>query len=135
MSKTPPRQSLPAIPARHIPLAEELIYWPLVRWPTWSFFSRVWLKVEGPLPHSADGPLIVYLNHPSWWDGYVAFWLHREVLRRRFEPYLMMDERQLQSFRFFAWIGVFSVNLGDPRKAVIAVNYIARVLRERRNRV
>lgn len=133
MSKPQP-QALPAIPARHNRLAASLIYWLLVRWPTWSQFDRVWLKIEGPLPTPEHGPLICYLNHPSWWDGYAAFWLARAVLDRRFEHYLMMDERQLRSYRFFAWAGVFSVSLTDPRAARTSVHYIGRRLAERRNR-
>lgn len=124
----------PAIIARHNPLAEELIYRLLVQWPLWSQFSRVWLKIDGPLPNPAQGPAICYLNHPAWWDGYVAMLLHRAVFRRSFEGYLMMDERQLRQFRFFTWLGVFSVSRTDAREAARSVAYIARLLAERRDR-
>lgn len=125
---------LPAIPARHSRVAEELIYRALVRWPLWSSFDRIWLKIDGPLPHPADGPLICVMNHPSWWDGYVALLLHRAVFRRTFQNFLMMDERQLKRFVFFSWIGVFSVSLTDGRAAARSVAYAARQLRERRDR-
>lgn len=124
----------PRIPAGHHRLAEELIYRLLVQWPTWSQFDRVWLKVEGELPTPGHGPLISYMSHPSWWDGYMAFLLHREVFRRGFENYLMMDERQLKSYRFFSWIGVFSVSLTEPHEAARSVAYIGRLLCERRDR-
>lgn len=124
----------PHIPAHHSRIAEEAIYRLLVQWPTWTQFDRVWLKIEGPLPRPADGPLIGYLNHPSWWDGYMAFLLHRELFRRAYENYLMMDERQLRLYRFFSWIGVFSVSLTDHREAARSVTYIGRRLRERRDR-
>ncbi|MEM8532168.1 MAG: lysophospholipid acyltransferase family protein [Chloroflexota bacterium] len=129
-----PQTNLPAITAHHNRLAEEVIYRLLVQLPARFTFSRVWLKIEGPLPHPADGPLIGYLNHPSWWDGYATFFLHREIFRRRFIPYLMMDERQLRAYRFFSWIGVFSVNLRDRAKTDQSTQYIARLLRERRDR-
>jgi len=132
--RMPNTDATPRIPARHSRLAEELIYRLLVRWPVWSQFDRVWLKIEGELPTPGHGPLIGYLSHPSWWDGYMAFLLHREVLRRGFESYLMMDERQLSSYRFFSWIGVFSVSLTDAREALRSVAYIGRLLRERRDR-
>lgn len=124
----------PAIPARHNRLLAELVYWLLVRWSVWSHFDRVWLKIEGPLPHPADGPLIAYLNHPSWWDGYMAFILSRVVLRDRFAGYLMMDERELRRYRLFAWCGCFSVDRADTRSAARSVAYIGRLLRERRDR-
>jgi 1-acyl-sn-glycerol-3-phosphate acyltransferase len=125
---------LPAIPARRNRLGEALIYWALVRWAVWSHFDRVWLKVEGPLPHPADGPLIIYSNHPSWWDGYMCFLLTRMVLRGRFEAYLMMEEPQLRRYRFFTWAGCFSVDRDAPRSAARSVAYIGRLLAARRAR-
>src|ERR1043165_8852340 len=104
------KPDLPTIAAGHHPLGAALVYWALVRWGIWSHFDRVWLKVVGPLPHAADGPLIVYLNHPSWWDGYMCFLLNRVVLRDRFQGYLMMEEPELRRYRFFAWAGCFSVD-------------------------
>lgn len=124
----------PLIPASHNRLAEEIIYCWLVKRPAQASFARIWLKIEGPLPHPADGPVIAYVNHTSWWDGYMALIMHREVFRRRFENYLMMDERQLQRYRFFSWIGVFSVSLTNARDALRSVNYIAALLRQRRDR-
>jgi hypothetical protein len=41
--------------------------------------------VRGALPRPGDGPLIVYLNHPGWWDGYMCFLIARELLRGRFD--------------------------------------------------
>lgn len=125
---------LPAIPANHNRLGEELVYRLLVELPMRRQFSRVWLKVEGPLPDPANGPLICYMTHPSWWDGYVALLLHRQVFRRTFEGYLMMDERQLRRYRFFTWLGVFSVSLTDRHEAARSLAYIAGKLAERRDR-
>src|SRR5262245_14366401 len=130
----PPRAAQPAIPARHNAVMEGLIYRFLVRRSVWSHFERVWLKVEGPLPHPADGPLIVYLNHPAWWDGYMAFILSREVLHGRFRSYLMMEERELRRYRFFAWCGCFSVERENARSAVGSLLYISHILAQRRSR-
>lgn len=124
---------LPAIPARHSWLGAQFVYWLLVRYAVWQQFDRVWLKVAGALPTPEHGPLIVYLNHSSWWDGYVAAILHREVLRQRFTAYVMMDEQQLKQYRFFSWIGAFSVDRAHPRRAWASVQYIGRLLAERRD--
>jgi 1-acyl-sn-glycerol-3-phosphate acyltransferase len=125
---------LPAIPARRNRAGEALIYWALVRWGVWSHFDRVWLKLAGPLPHPADGPLIAYPNHPSWWDGYMCFLLNRLLLCERFEGYLMMEEPELRRYRFFTWAGCFSVDRHDARSAARSVAYISRLLGERRDR-
>jgi hypothetical protein len=125
---------LPAIPARRSRLGGELIYRALVRWAVWSYFDCVRLQVVGPLPHPADGPLIIYLNHPSWWDGYMCLLLSRMVLRSRFESFLMMEEPELRRYRFFTWAGCFSVDRQDARSAARSVAYIGRLLAEQRAR-
>lgn len=130
---TPP--DLPPIPARHNALGDALVYWGLVRSAVWSHFDRVWLKLEGDVPRPADGPLIVYMNHPSWWDGYMAFLLDRLVLGRGFQGFSMMEEAQLRRYRFFSWSGAFSVHRQDARSAMRSVAYAARLLAERRDRV
>ena len=67
----------PAIPAARNRIGKELIYRLMVLLACWGAFHKVWLKVEGPLPHPADGPMVVYMNHPGWWDGYMAFLLDK----------------------------------------------------------
>jgi 1-acyl-sn-glycerol-3-phosphate acyltransferase len=124
----------PSIRARHSRAGDALIYWALVRSAIWSHFARVWLRVEGSIPTPADGPLIFYLNHPSWWDGYMAHVLNRVVLRHRFQGFCMMDEHELQRYRFFTWIGAFSVNRQDARSALGSVAYISRLLDARPDR-
>jgi chlorobactene lauroyltransferase len=124
----------PAIPARRNRLGKELIYRTLVLPACWSMFSRVWLKVEGPLPHPADGPLVVYMNHPGWWDGYMAFLLDKRVFRERLQSYIMMEEKQLRAYRFFTLCGAFSVDR-RPGEAERSIGYISRLLRERRDRI
>ncbi|WP_187830418.1 lysophospholipid acyltransferase family protein [Siccirubricoccus phaeus] len=55
-----------------------------------------------------DGPLVVYANHPSWWDG-VAFLLLADALfpgRRMMTP---MDAEALAKYGFMRRIGVFGV--------------------------
>ncbi|HEX5691740.1 MAG TPA: lysophospholipid acyltransferase family protein [Roseiflexaceae bacterium] len=128
------RSELPAIPARRNWAGDELIYRALVRWGVWSHFDRVWLKTVGPLPHPADGPLIAYLNHPSWWDGYMCMLLSRMVLRGRFQSFLMMEEPELRRYSFFRWAGCFSVDRKDARSSARSVAYIGGLLAEQRAR-
>jgi len=125
---------LPELPAAKNRLADELIYRLLIRYPLWSFFERVRVQIHGPLPRPADGPLIIYLNHPAWWDGHMCFLIDRLLLRHSFDCYLMMEDKQLRAYRFFTWCGAFSVSRSDPESANTSINYIARLLRERRGR-
>lgn len=69
-------------------------------------------------PRAADGrPLVVFANHPSWWDG-IAFVLLAEALfpaRRQFVP---MDAEALARYAFFKRFGVFGVEQHSPRGAI-----------------
>lgn len=120
---------LPAIPAAKNRLGDELIYWLLARRSLTRSFHRVWLQQHGPLPDPSAGPLILYLNHSSWWDGYLAYVIHRMVLRGRFDTHLLMEERQLRAYRFFTWSGAFSINRHDPKETWRSLRYAARLLR------
>jgi 1-acyl-sn-glycerol-3-phosphate acyltransferase len=125
----------PAIPANRNWLGKEIIYRLLVRPACWAMFHRVWLRIDGPLPHPAEGPLIITMNHPGWWDGYMAFLLDKEVFGARIDSYIMMEEKQLRAYRFFTLCGAFSVDRRRPGEAERSIGYIARLLRERRRRV
>ncbi|HMO59791.1 MAG TPA: lysophospholipid acyltransferase family protein [Roseiflexaceae bacterium] len=119
--------ALPAIPADHWPAAQEVIYRSLVLPAAWSQFHRIWARIEGPLPHPSEAPLIVYLTHTSWWDAYMLFLISYRLLRSQFQNYIMMEEKQLRAYRFFRWCGAFSINRG-PQAAERSVRYISREL-------
>jgi chlorobactene lauroyltransferase len=66
-------------------------------------------------------PVVIYGNHSCWWDGLIEYFLSREILH--LEPFLMMDEAQMSRYRFFRWIGAFSVNRAVPREAALSLRY------------
>jgi 1-acyl-sn-glycerol-3-phosphate acyltransferase len=66
-------------------------------------------------------PIVIFGNHSCWWDGLVEFFLSRNVFR--LEPFMMMDEEQMSRYRFFRWIGAFSVNRSVPREAAVSLRY------------
>jgi 1-acyl-sn-glycerol-3-phosphate acyltransferase len=70
-------------------------------------------------------PVICFGNHSCWWDGLIEYYLARELLD--VQPLLMMEERQLQRYRFFRYIGAFSVNRDSAREAYASVQYAARM--------
>lgn len=119
----------PAIPAAKSWLGDQALYWLFARWSLWGAFDRVWLQSHGPLPSPQGGPLLLYLNHSAWWDGYLMYVIHRVVLRGRFDVHLLMEEKQLRTYRFFSWSGAFSINRHDPEDAGRAQAYAANLLR------
>ena len=69
------------------------------------------------LPAGA-GPLVVYSNHPSWWDLALYVLLSDHLLPDH-ATYGPIDARMLESYRFLARIGVFGVDL-DSRAGAAA---------------
>lgn len=85
----------------------------------------------GPWASDAErrmtAPLILYGTHGSWWDAAVSIVLSLRVLR--LDAYGMMEHRQLDRYRFFRSIGMFSVVREDPRSAMHSLDYAAERLR------
>jgi 1-acyl-sn-glycerol-3-phosphate acyltransferase len=80
-------------------------------------FHAVRLCRATPPPKLDDRPLIVFLNHPSWWDPMICL-----VVARRFFPdrlhYAPMDAAALKQYRFFSKLGFFGVEPGSVRGAI-----------------
>jgi chlorobactene lauroyltransferase len=124
----------PEIPARHIPVAQEILYRAIVLPAVRGTFHCVRAHVDGPVPHPADGPLIIYLTHSAWWDAYMLFLISYRLLRSAFQNYIMMEARQLRRWRFFAWCGAFSIDRSAPGDVERSIGYSAERLRERQGR-
>ena len=73
-------------------------------------FDSVWLSRSGG-PPQVDGPLIVFANHPSWWDPMFFYLLAGTVYpeRRHFGP---MDADALRRYPVLRRLGVFGVEEG-----------------------
>jgi len=96
-------------------------------------FARKHLRAvrvaEWGLPPADDParPLVVYANHPSWWDG-VAFMLYSTELfpgRRMFSP---MEAGALVRYGFMRRLGVFGVERQSARGAVAFLRTAKQVL-------
>jgi 1-acyl-sn-glycerol-3-phosphate acyltransferase len=85
-------------------------------------FRGVW--VRGALPSSRDG-LVVYLNHSSFWDGFIV---HQLGHAAGWDTYAVMEEQNLAKYPFHTRIGAFSIRRGDARSAVETLKYAKSVL-------
>lgn len=74
-------------------------------------------------------PLVLYANHPGWWDAVLPFLVSVDELG--LDAYGMMEEPQLARYRFFRRIGMFSVDRERPREAMRSLSYAAELLRGR----
>ncbi len=68
------------------------------------------VRCSGNVPE-ACGPLVIFANHPSWWDGEIFAWLSTTMFagRRCFVP---IEAAMLERYRFFRKLGAFPVAPG-----------------------
>lgn len=91
-----------------------------------SAFRGLW--VRGALP-AGEGARLVYVNHSSWWDGFV---LHQLGQVAGWDAYCLMEERNLRRYRFLARLGAFSIRPGEPDSARESLRYARQLLRQPR---
>jgi 1-acyl-sn-glycerol-3-phosphate acyltransferase len=75
----------------------------------------------------ADVPLVVFANHPSWWDG-VAFMLLSRALFPGRPMFIPMEAAALARYGFMRRLGVFGIETGSARGAVAFLRTAAEVL-------
>ena len=121
------------IPARKQPWLDGFLY---------RYFRSLWRRTFqavylGGSRHldalPEDQSVLAYANHTNWWDLLMVFRLSRVLRRKQF--YGMMEEKQLRPYRFFTWIGAFSVDLSSPGRAAAGLRYAIRLLKDPRNLV
>jgi hypothetical protein len=78
------------------------------------------------------GSLLVYANHGSFWDGFIA---HQLCRARGRDGYCMMEERTLARYRFLARLGAFSIRRFDARSTVETFRYARTLLARPRTAV
>ena len=117
------------------PLARrsDLLFWLFgwyLRWYFYRSFHAVRVSRAGLPPDSAGRKLIVYGNHPSWWDPAVYI-LAATLLfpeRRGFGP---MDEAALGKYGVLERMGVFGVPQGTARGGAVFLHTSLAVLQDR----
>ncbi|WP_437677599.1 lysophospholipid acyltransferase family protein [Sorangium sp. So ce131] len=75
---------------------------------------------------SAEAPLLLVVNHVSWWDPLVI--LHASQHLLEVDGHAMMAADNLRRLPFFALVGAFGVDLDQPSDGTAAIRYAARLL-------
>lgn len=88
-------------------------------------FRGLWLR--GELPSNAGG-LLAYANHTSWWDGFVVHALSQAA---RWDAYCLMEEKNLERYRFLTRIGAFSVQPGQVGSSLASLRYAKGLLQKK----
>ncbi len=87
-----------------------------LHWFFWHRFRAVRISRSGLLRAPAGRPLIIYCNHPSWWDPALLILLSHKLLPGRpgFGP---MDAAALGKYGVLERMGIFGIRLDTPRGA------------------
>jgi 1-acyl-sn-glycerol-3-phosphate acyltransferase len=80
------------------------------------YFHAVRVSCTGPMPELPRGPVVVVLNHPSWWDPMIGIVLSGFMPDRR-EHYAPIEAAGLSQYRFLARLGFFGFDAGTAAGA------------------
>ena len=103
-----------------------------LRWYFSRRFRAVRVALDG-LPVVTPGqPVVVYTNHPSWWDPAFMMILAAMLFRGRrgFGP---MDEQSLGRYGVLERMGVFGIDITSPRGAARFLRVSRHLLDDPRN--
>jgi 1-acyl-sn-glycerol-3-phosphate acyltransferase len=79
-------------------------------------FHAVRLAKTGQVPDVGEMPLVIYSNHPAWWDPLVGICLVSRLFPER-RHYAPIEAQALARYRFFARLGFFGIATGTPAGA------------------
>ena len=83
-----------------------------IDWRLSQQFHAIRILKTGRAPRVPIGrPLVVYLNHASWWDPLMMMWLGWRCYPGR-PQYGPIEAAQLERYAFFKYLGVFGVEKG-----------------------
>ncbi|HVL12100.1 MAG TPA: lysophospholipid acyltransferase family protein [Gemmata sp.] len=77
-------------------------------------------------PPAGDEPLLVVLNHPSWWDPMICLVLSRLIASR--DQFAAIDSKAVERYAFFKRLGFIPVEGGSLRGAAEFVRTAAAIL-------
>ncbi len=129
---------MPDRPAKAEPVTQDplqrrspALFWIFSLYLRWYYFRRYFRAVrlsKAGLPHAVAGrPLIVYSNHPSWWDPALYILLAASLFPGRpgFGP---MEAKALGRYGLLERMGVFGIELDTPRGSARFLQVSRRVL-------
>lgn len=103
-----------------------------LRWYVWRKFHAVRLSRAGVPVAPPDRPVIIYSNHPSWWDPALYMLLCGALFPDR-AGYGPMEARALGKYGLLERMGVFGIEVDSPRGAARFLSTSLRVLSDPRS--
>ena len=97
-------------------------------------FHSIRILKNGLPPPDISCPVVIYLNHASWWDPLVCLHLARKYFADR-SSFAPIDEASLQRYGFFKQLGFYGVEQKSARGAMTFLRTTCRLLGSARNMV
>ncbi|KIL48844.1 hypothetical protein KP77_20550 [Jeotgalibacillus alimentarius] len=99
-----------------------------LKWQLKKHFYRVHLKDR---QSHTEGSKLYIINHSSWWDGLIVFYLNRYHLKEN--AYAMMSKEGMEKFSFFSKIGAFPVDPASPKSIIRSLQFADARLNEKQS--
>ena len=84
-------------------------------------------KCRGSLDFESDEPLLIYGNHPSWWDPLIAHFLNRCLFPTR-QFYAPIDAQALEQYSVFGKLGFYGVQMSTTSGAAAFLKQTTAIL-------
>ncbi len=92
--------------------------------------ERVGAQTWEGMEQDENIPVIVYCNHPSWWDPMIAHFINKRLMSPR-QLYAPIEASALEKYKVLARLGFFGVDLTSNRGAADFLNTTAALLSRR----
>ncbi|MDA7878046.1 lysophospholipid acyltransferase family protein [bacterium] len=79
------------------------------------------------LDFDADEPLLIFANHPSWWDPLIAHFLNRSLFPGR-QFYAPIDAEALEQYSVFGKLGFYGVRMNTTSGAAAFLKQTTAIL-------
>jgi 1-acyl-sn-glycerol-3-phosphate acyltransferase len=93
-------------------------------------FSHFYLLNNFPALKSQNS-VVLTPNHFSWWDGFFIDWILKKETKHQIK--IMMLEEQLKRFRFFNYLGAYSIKPENPASIKETVLYTRSLINKKGN--
>ncbi len=98
-------------------------------------FHSIRVLHEAAIPSADVGrPIVMYLNHASWWDPLVCLYLARRWFPGR-NSYAPIDAGMLKRYAFFKHLGFYPARAGTARGALDFLRTTEQLLGSERNMI
>jgi 1-acyl-sn-glycerol-3-phosphate acyltransferase len=95
-------------------------------------FHAIRILKSGPLRQDLSRPLLIYLNHASWWDPLLCLDLARRWFPTR-SSFAPMDAASVDRYRIFKHIGIYAIEQDSIRGAAAFLRTTCAILSVDRN--